>query len=140
MANSPVTQQQLEDHLANHGFITNITIEQHLEEADYLTSAALRQWVMGALREEHQALEKRLVDSVRELHDRTAATQGDSDTVSNANSVFDQRQAELTAGFETRDAQLREHAPRGPTLRASTRSSARSPSTLRSSRLRSTRR
>ena len=66
MAGFPITQGQLEDHLRDHGFLTNSTIAAHLEQADYLTSAAMRQWVQGALRDEHTALEKRLVDSVRD--------------------------------------------------------------------------
>ena len=112
-AGFPITQDQPEAHLRDHAFLTIATVEQHIEQAHYLTSAAMRHWVMGALREEHQALKQRLVDSVRELHDRTAATQSDFDSrVGDANAVSDQRQAELTADFESRDAQLREHVDR----------------------------
>ena len=49
----PITHDQLEKHLREHGFITNATMESHLEEADYMTSTSMRQWVMAALREEH---------------------------------------------------------------------------------------
>ena len=113
MAGFPITQAQLESHLSDYGLITNSTLEDHLQQAAYVTGAGMREWVMGELKTEHDALEKRLVDSVRELQDRTAATQIDFDVrVGNANAVFDQHQADLTAGFEARDAQLREHVDR----------------------------
>ena len=51
--NFPVTQMQLEQHLEQHGFITNATLEDHLQQASYVTSARMRERVMGALKTEH---------------------------------------------------------------------------------------
>ena len=65
MANGfPITQQQLEDHLENHGFITNATMEDHLRQADYVTSANMRQWVETALKTDLAEREARLTQSV----------------------------------------------------------------------------
>jgi len=125
MANGfPVTQQQLEDHLENHGFITNATMEDHLRAADYVTTANMRQWVETALKADLAEREARLTKSVQEVkdgiqtvHDKVVQDQADfearvstaNDTFEAANTTFQQRQAELAAGFAQSDATLREH-------------------------------
>ena len=55
--NFPVTQAQLEQHLLQHGFITNTTLEEHLSEAQYVTTAKMREFISGELKSEHDALE-----------------------------------------------------------------------------------
>ena len=52
MAGFPITQGQLEEHLRDRGFLTNLTIEAHLEQAEYITASKMRQWVATNLREE----------------------------------------------------------------------------------------
>ena len=69
MAGFPVTLEQMESYLREHGFITKATIESHLQGMSCITTAAMRQFVSGALHDEHTALENRLVQSVQDLHD-----------------------------------------------------------------------
>ena len=90
MAGFPITQDQMEARLRDHGFITSATIESHLQEMAYIRSTAMRQFVSGELHNEHTALEQRLVQSVQGLHNRTAATQAEFETrVGAANATFD---------------------------------------------------
>ena len=107
MTNFPVTQAQLELHLEQQGFITSATLEDHFQQASYVTSAKMREWVMGALRTEHDELEARLTQSVQQVkdgvqsfHDSVVQAHADFEArVGTANTTFEQRQAELAAGF-----------------------------------------
>ena len=115
--NFPVTQMQFEQHLKQHGFITDATLEDHLQQANYVTGAKMREWVMGALKTEHDELEARLTqsvqvvkDGVQAVHESVVQAHADFEArVGAANTTFEHRQSGLAAGFAQSDAPPREH-------------------------------
>ena len=106
----PITHDQLVNHLAEQGLITNLTIQEHLEETEYVKGATMRQWVAAELRQEHDALERRLVESVRDLFNRTSAMADSFDArVEAATAQLSPRQDSVTSDIKSRDDQLRQH-------------------------------
>ena len=106
----PITQDQLVNHLAEQGFITNRTIQEHIEEAGYVKGATMRQWIATDLRNEHDALEKRLVDKVQDLYNRTSTMADTFDArVEAATSQLSACQEQVTSVIQSRDDQLRQH-------------------------------
>ena len=113
-----MTQGQLEEHLRERGFLTNLTIEAHLEQAECITASRMRQWVSTNLRTELDGMreitrlqvEKAVVDenakftelreAMQKLLDSTQALSASlSDQVTAAASDLDQKHAATLAAL-----------------------------------------
>ena len=126
--NFPVTQAQLEQHLLQHGFITNTTLEEHLSEAQYVTTAKMREFISGELKTEHDALEARLTQSVQVVKDGVQAVH---DKVVQDQAAFEARVSAANHNFEAANTAFQQ--PPGRTCsgrRAVRRHPARAPQHL----------
>ena len=126
MAGFPITQGQLEDHLRDRGFLTNLTIEAHLEQAEYITAAKMRQWynlrteldgmcVSTRLQVEQTVADENakftaLREAMQTLLDSTQALSAKfSGQVATATSEFAEKHATTLAELLARDEQLRDY-------------------------------
>ena len=126
MAGFPITQGQLEEHLRDKGFLTNLTIESFLVQAEYLTEHKMREWVQTRLRTEldemRESTRQQIVQVVsdenakftelrevmQKLLDSTESMSANfSDQVAAASSDLDQTHAATLAALQARDAHLR---------------------------------